>query len=152
MALTTGAIGIGFGASALTSSRTGRGGGGGAGRLGATRGTDGNVTGWVAGIKNTIRDRVGGGDDSSDARIGAAIRTTTTTACNTTLSHRPGVQRPRGRVLKRESANRIDMCRTEPKCRSVQLQPAFLFGEWLEQAKCRDRVGSVRDPLVSLSD
>src|SRR4029450_2040264 len=97
----------------------------------------GNLTGWVAGIKNTIRDRVGGGDDSSDARIGAAIRTTTTTACNTTLSHRPGVQRPRGRVLNRESANRIDMCRTEPKCRSVQASAAILFREFFQQAKCR---------------
>jgi hypothetical protein len=40
-------------------------------------------------------------------------------------------------VLNCESANRIDMSRTEPKCRSVQLQRRILFGEFLEQAKCR---------------
>ena len=36
-------------------------------------------------------------------------------ACDTTLSHRPTIERPRGRVLNRASSNRIDMCRTEPK-------------------------------------
>jgi hypothetical protein len=131
--LTIGARGSGLGGSTLATSRTG----GGAGTRGATRGADGNVTGCLAGNMNTMRDRVGGGDDSSDARIGSTISTTTTMACNPTLSHRPGVQRPRGRVLNRESANRIDMSRTQLQCRSVQLPWQRLVEKFLEQAKCR---------------
>jgi hypothetical protein len=65
---------------------------------------------------NTILDRAGRVDGSSDARIGATIRTTTTMACNTTLIHRQAVERPRGRVLDGASSNRTDMCCTELKC------------------------------------
>src|SRR6185436_13781716 len=101
-------------------SRIGRGGADG-GRRGATRGADGSVTRTVAGRTNTILDRLIGADGSSDARIGTTIRTTTPMACNATLSHRPVVQRSVGRVLDRASSNRIDMCRTELKCRSVLL-------------------------------
>jgi hypothetical protein len=104
---TIGATAGGFGTSALASSRTGRGGAGGAGRRGATTGADGNFT--VAGKMNTILDRMLGADGFSEARIGTTIRTTTTMACKTTLSHRPVVQRPCGRVLNRTSSNRIDM-------------------------------------------
>ena len=74
------------------------------------------------GNANTILDRVRGADGVSDARIGATIRTTATTACNPTLIHRPLVDRPGAGVLDRASSNRIDMCRTGLKCRSVQLQ------------------------------
>jgi hypothetical protein len=105
---TTGAIGTGFGTSALTTSRTGRGGGG-AGRRGATRGADGNFTSRVAGKVNTNLDCVRGVDGLSDARIGTTIHTTPTTACNTTLTHRPVIERPSGRVLNRASSNRIGM-------------------------------------------
>ena len=125
---TIGATGSGFGTSALASSRIGRGGAGRAGRRGATTGADGNFTSSVAGMMNTIVDRLRGAGGFSDARIGMTIRTTTTMACNTTLSHRPVVQRPCGRVLNRASSNRIDMCRTELKCRSVRLQRRCCLG------------------------
>ena len=45
--------------------------------------------------------------------MGTTIRAITKTACNTTLTHKPVVERPGGRALNRESSNRIDMCRTE---------------------------------------
>ena len=125
---TIGATGSGFGTSALASSRIGRGGAGGAGRRGATTGADGNFTSSVAGKMNTPIDRMRGVDGFSDARIGTTIRTTATMACNTTLSHRPVVERPCGRVLNRASSNRIDMCRTELKCRSVLLQRRCCLG------------------------
>ena len=60
-------------------------------------------------MTNTRRDRLRGADGFSVAPIGTTIRTTTTMTCNPTLSHRPVVQRPVGRVLDRGSANRIDM-------------------------------------------
>jgi hypothetical protein len=108
---TIGATGIGFGSSTRANWRTG---GGGAGRRGATTGTGGgNFT--VAGNTNTILDGALGADGSSDARIGTTITTTTAIACSATLSHRPVVHRPCGRVLNRVSSNRIDMCRTELK-------------------------------------
>jgi hypothetical protein len=40
-------------------------------------------------------------------------------------------------VLNRESANRIDMSRTQLQCRSVQLPWQRLVEKFLEQAKCR---------------
>jgi hypothetical protein len=76
---------------------------------------------------NTILDRMRT-DGSSDARIGAAIKTTTTIAWATTLSHKPGVQRRCERVFNRASSNRIAMFCTELKCRSVQLPRRCLFG------------------------
>jgi hypothetical protein len=135
---TTGATGSGFGTSALAGSRIGRGGAGGAEGRGATRGADGNFTSAVAGMTNTPMDRGRGVEGASDARIGTTIRTRATMACNTTLSHRPVVQRPGGGVLNRASSNRIDMCRTELKCRSVLLQRRCCFGEVLQQGKCRE--------------
>ena len=77
---------------------------------------------------NTILDRMLGADGFSEAPIETTIRATTTMACNTTLSHRPVVQRPCGGVLNRASSNRIDMCRTELKCRSVLLQRRCCLG------------------------
>ena len=62
------------------------------------------------------------------APIVTAIRTTTTMACTPTLRHKPLVERPRGRVFNRASANRIDMCRTELTCRSVLLQRRCCLG------------------------
>jgi hypothetical protein len=135
---TIGATGSGFGTSALITSRIGRGGRG-AGRRGATRGAAGNFTSAVAGKMNTILDRVRGIDGFADARIGATTRTTATMACNTTLSHRPVVERPCGHVLNRASSNRIDMCRTELKCPKRTAPAAMLFGELLQQSQCRRR-------------
>jgi hypothetical protein len=90
---TIGATGSGFGTSALASSRIGR--GGRAGRRGARTGAAGNFTGSVAGKTNTVLDCMRGVDGFSDARIGMTIRTAATMTCNTTLSHRPVVARPR---------------------------------------------------------
>jgi hypothetical protein len=116
---TMGATGSGFGSSTLASWRIG---GGGAGGRGATTGAGGNITGWLAGKTNTSVAGLRGADGVSDAPIGTTIKTITTMTCETTLSHRPVVQRPVGRVPGRVSANRIDMCRTELKRRSVLLQ------------------------------
>src|SRR6188768_419621 len=136
---TMGSTGRGFGTSAFTTSRTGRGGAGAAGGVirGATIWTGGNFTSWVVGRTNTILDRLLGAAGFSDARIGTRIRTTTTIACNPTLSHRPVVQRACGRVPNRASSNRIDMCRTEVKCRSVLLLRRCSLRSLLQQAKCR---------------
>jgi hypothetical protein len=98
------------GAAAGTSGR------GGAGRCGAATGADGDFTSSVAGKMNALIDCVRGVDGFSDARIGTTIRTIAKMACNTTLSHRPAVERAGGRVLNRVSSNRTDMCSTELKC------------------------------------
>jgi hypothetical protein len=119
-----GATATGFGTSAIATSRAGRGGAGGEGRRGATTGTDGNLTGCVAGKVNTLIDRIRGAEDSSDARVGTtAISTPANVTCAATLSHMPVLEREwaRAHALNRALLNRTDMCRTELKveaCRS----------------------------------
>ena len=77
--------------------------------------------------RNTMRGRMGGVAGFAGAPIVAAIRTMAT-ACTLTLTHRPAVERLCGCVLDRASANRIDMARTEPTCRSVLLQRRCCLG------------------------
>jgi hypothetical protein len=47
-----------------------------------------------------MRDGMRGVDGFSDAPIGSTIKTTTTTTCDTTLIHRPVVERLAGRVTR----------------------------------------------------
>ena len=89
-----------------------------------------------------------GADGFSDARIGTTIRTTATMACNTTLSHRPLVERPRGRVsIVRRRTELTLSYRIE--CRNVLLQRGCCSGSFPQQAKCRRRRDTPRFMLRS---
>ncbi|MEQ1731315.1 MAG: hypothetical protein ABL982_23340, partial [Vicinamibacterales bacterium] len=119
---TIGATGTGVGG-ATASVFTGAG----AGAGGGMRGTSGNGAGGVAktvvGITNAAIERAGGVSEA----FGAPMVTTTTAPArsvwNATLSPRPVVDRPAGRVVERPSSNKIDIGYTELACRSVLLRP-----------------------------
>lgn len=130
--MTLAAIGTtaaGFRISVITAACTSGAGRGGEGGRGALTGTGGNAIGSIAASRNTPIDRARRVDVFSDARVGTiAVRTPTSVACATTLSHKPLLKRERdtARVSNRASFNRSGIGRTQLQSRSVPCPETML--------------------------